>query len=99
MDTGVCACKKRDTRAKWSWRVAECRQSGRSVRKWCDEHGINPKTYYHWQRKLSLTEQEQAQMEFASAPVLQPDAEPSAVATLHNGDFVIARSIKERSMK
>lgn len=89
MDTGICAWKKRGTQAKWSQRVAECRQSGLSVRQWCDEQGINSKTYYHWQRKLFLMAQEQAQVEFASVPVMQPDAESSVVATLRNGDFVV----------
>ncbi len=89
MDTGIYAWKKRDTRAKWSQRVAECRQSGLSVRQWCNVQGINPKTYYHWQRKLFLMAQQQAQIEFASVPVLQPDTEPSVVATLRNGDLVV----------
>lgn len=31
----------------------------------------------------------QAQVEFASVLVLQPDVEPSAVATLRNGDLVV----------
>lgn len=89
MDTGICAWKKRDTQAKWSQRIAACRQSGLSVRQWCNEQGINPKTYYHWQRKLFLMAQVQAQVEFASVPVMQPDAESSVVATLRNGDFVV----------
>lgn len=33
--------------------------------------------------------QEQAHVEFASVPVLQPKAELSVVATLRNGDFVV----------
>ena len=33
--------------------------------------------------------QEQAQVELASVPVLQPDAETSVVATLRNGDLVV----------
>lgn len=58
MDTGICAWKKRDTQAKWSQRVAECSHSGLSVRQWCNEQGINPNTYCHWQRKLFLMAQE-----------------------------------------
>lgn len=33
--------------------------------------------------------QEQAPVEFASVPVMQPDAESSVVATLRNGNFVV----------
>lgn len=29
METGICAWKERNTQAKWSQRVAECRQSAR----------------------------------------------------------------------
>ena len=45
--------------------------------------------HYHWQRKLFLMAQEQAQVEFASVPVLEPAAEPSVVVTLRNGDLVV----------
>ncbi len=30
----------------WSQRVTECRESGLPVNRWCQEHGINVKTYY-----------------------------------------------------
>ena len=88
MDTEIRAWEKWDTQAKWSLRVEECRQSGLSVRQWCDEQGINPK-YCRRQRKLFLLAQEQAKVEFASVPVLQFDAESSVVATLRNSDFVV----------
>jgi transposase-like protein len=37
---------------EWSRRVAECRSSGQAVSRWCGEHGIKPKTYYNWQKKV-----------------------------------------------
>ena len=37
---------------EWAQRVQSCRESGLSVRQWCDENGLSPKTYYYWQRKL-----------------------------------------------
>ena len=47
----------RGTRAQrnlmeWSQRVADCRSSELSVTRWCAEHGIKPKTYYNWQKKV-----------------------------------------------
>ena len=47
----------RGTRAQqnlmeWSRRVEECRTSGQSVRNWCEENNINPKTNYNWQKKV-----------------------------------------------
>ena len=37
---------------KWTLIVEECRNSGKTVVKWCDENDINIKTYYYWQRKV-----------------------------------------------
>ncbi|MDD2495681.1 MAG: IS66 family insertion sequence element accessory protein TnpB [Tissierellia bacterium] len=37
---------------KWTQIVEECRNSGKTVVKWCDENDINIKTYYYWQRKV-----------------------------------------------
>ncbi|MFI3168654.1 MAG: IS66 family insertion sequence element accessory protein TnpB [Faecalibacterium sp.] len=46
----------------WSHRVAECRNSNISVNAWCEQNGLNPKTYYYWQRKLfNLATQAQAE--------------------------------------
>ena len=53
----------------WAERIAECRNSGKSVRAWCRENEISEKTYYYWQRRLyqqmiSTTEQ----VDFAEIP-------------------------------
>lgn len=32
--------------------VMTCRQSGMSDRQWCNEHAINPSTFYYWIKKL-----------------------------------------------
>ena len=37
---------------EWSRKVADCRQSGKSVKRWCEENGITTKTYYRWQQKV-----------------------------------------------
>lgn len=48
---------------EWSQRVAECRGSSIPVKQWCAEHGINPKTYYNWQKKVfaGIMEQQKTQ--------------------------------------
>ncbi len=44
---------KEDIRLKeWSEQVAAQQASGISVQKWCDENGINLKTYYYRLRKV-----------------------------------------------
>ena len=36
----------------WSQIVRACRSSGQTVKVWCEEHHINVKTYYHWQKRV-----------------------------------------------
>ena len=50
---------------EWSQRVADCRQSGMSVKRWCEENGVTTKTYYSWQKKVFsfIVEQQKLQLE------------------------------------
>ncbi len=36
----------------WKQRINECRSSGKSVKEWCKEHGLDFTTYYRWERKI-----------------------------------------------
>ena len=36
----------------WQEKVMECRSSGISVKKWCEERGIDRKTYYRWEKEI-----------------------------------------------
>jgi putative transposase len=38
--------------SQWAGIIRERIESGKSIRKWCEEHGVQEKTYYYWQRKL-----------------------------------------------
>ncbi|MGO5115116.1 IS66 family insertion sequence element accessory protein TnpA [Candidatus Avoscillospira sp. LCP25S3_F1] len=38
--------------AQWIQIVSECRDSGMSIRQWCQEHSVNISPYYKWQRKV-----------------------------------------------
>lgn len=46
---------------EWSQKVTACRQSGKTVQRWCEENGITPKTYYRWQQKVfsAMVEQQE----------------------------------------
>ena len=35
---------------EWEARIRDCRSSGKTVTKWCQENGICEKTYYRWER-------------------------------------------------
>ena len=67
----------RGTRAQrnlmeWSQRVADCRSSGLSVTRWCAEHGIKPKTYYNWQKKVfaAMLAQQQSELSDHKASII-----------------------------
>ncbi|MBQ7886449.1 MAG: transposase [Clostridia bacterium] len=87
------SAKAQQNLLEWSQRVAECRSSGLPASRWCTEHGIKPKTYYNWQRKVfnAMIEQQKAQVEqpqeperrFAELPA--PDPRNDLVATIRIG--------------
>lgn len=37
---------------EWTERVRACKSSGKSIRVWSAENGINEKTYYYWQKQV-----------------------------------------------
>lgn len=73
----------------WSQRVAECRGSGMPVSRWCQEHGINVKTYYNWQKKVfeAMVEEQHDGPRFARVSAQQP--ETSVAATVHIGPAAV----------
>ena len=50
---------------EWAERVSACRNSGLSVRAWCQENEVCEQTYYRWQRRLYELAQNQAENRFA----------------------------------
>ena len=88
----------RGTRAQrnlmeWSQRVADCRSSGLSVTRWCAEHGIKPKTYYNWQKKVFAAMLAQQQSELSDtaprfAELLPPTDEKQPTTALKQTELV-----------
>lgn len=37
---------------QWIEIIRECRGSGQTVTAWCNDRGINPKSYYYWLRRV-----------------------------------------------
>ena len=88
---------------EWSRRVADCRSSGLSVTRWCTEHGIKPKTYYTWQKKVfaAMIAQQQAELSdmaprFAELP---PLAEEKLPAPAQKSDLVASVRIGDASLE
>ena len=38
--------------AIWKQRIIECRGSGKTVKSWCEEHGVEFSTYYRWEKRI-----------------------------------------------
>lgn len=61
MDTQIAVQEYRTH--QWTVMIQACRNSGLTVKAWCEEKGINPKSYYYWLRKLrtaALEEQDRS---------------------------------------
>ena len=79
--------KRQAALVEWAERVRACRSSGLSVTAWCEEEGIERKTYYRWERevlKLAGENRTQGQeVEFAQlSPAAQVQTEESAEAKI-----------------
>ena len=51
--------------SEWAARITECRNSGLSVREWCETNHLCTQTYYRWQRRLFEMAQAQQEVQFA----------------------------------
>ena len=80
--------------ALWAERISECRNSGQSVKVWCQENGICEQTYYRWQKRLFEMVQAQQEIQFAEVTPLQPVRSGNVAVTvrvagaeadIHNG--------------
>ena len=50
--TTITAVKQEVRMRDWAEQIEAQQTSGMTVQKWCEENGINPKTYYYHLRKL-----------------------------------------------
>ena len=52
MTKGLQIIKENKNLAEWSRQVEECRNSGLSVRSWCEQHQIAVSTFHYRQQKV-----------------------------------------------
>lgn len=71
MNSGLRAYNEQNKLAQWVQIVSDCRDSGMSVRQWCQEHGINISSYYRWQRKVYAMVQAQQEVQFTEVTPVQ----------------------------
>ena len=94
MNSGLQAYNEQNKLAQWVQIVSQCRDSGLSIRQWCQEHGVNISSYYKWQRKVYAMAQAQQEIQFAevtpkqtvrSAGIAVTVRISDAEADIHNG--------------
>ena len=68
----------------WALEIQDCRSSGLSVAKWCQQRGITKTTYYRWEREvLAYTgNSREASVQEHVAFVELPAAEPACCETV-----------------
>ena len=94
MNSGLQVYNEQNKLAQWAQVVTQCRNSGLSVRQWCQEHGVNVSSYYKWQRKVYAAAQAQQESRFVEVTPEHP-VRPGNVAVtvriagaeadIHNG--------------
>ena len=94
MKKGIRVYNEQSKLAEWAQKVSLCRESGQSVREWCQENQVNISSYYKWQRKLYAMAQARQEMQFAEVTPLQPVRSGNVAVTvrvagaeadIHNG--------------
>ena len=94
--------------AQWAQVVSQCRDSGVSVRQWCQENGVNVSSYYKWQRKVYAAAQAQQERSFVEVTPVHPAAVIGVAVTLriagaeleiHNGADAATVEVVLRAVK
>ena len=94
MNSGLQVYNEQNKLAQWAQVVAQCRDSGLSVRQWCQEHDMNVSSHYKWQRKVYAAAKAQQEHRFVEVTPVQPVAIGSVAVTvriagaeaeIHNG--------------
>nr|WP_294368994.1 IS66 family insertion sequence element accessory protein TnpB [uncultured Ruminococcus sp.] len=67
MAKGLQNIKENNNIAEWSRQVEECRNSGLSVRSWCEQHQIADSTFHYHQQKVWKALQKSSQ--FVEVPL------------------------------
>lgn len=62
---------------QWAQIIRTCRDSGMTVKDWCAQNGVHPKSYYYWLRKIrTAAVEQQSGTEFVQIGEDNPIAEP-----------------------
>lgn len=108
MNSGLQVYNEQAKLAQWAQVVSQCRDSGVSVRQWCQENGVNVSPYYKWQRKVYAAAQAQQERSFVEVTPVHPAAVIGVAVTLriagaeleiHNGADAATVEVVLRAVK
>lgn len=70
----------------WTRRISDCKNSGKHTSEWCNENGVNVKTYYYWHNKIHkmVVQQETA---FYEVPQQQTEDLGKPAATIRASEL------------
>ena len=69
---------QRKNLARWQQQIYECRNSGMTIKAWCEEHGVARKSYYYHQGKVWQAAQEEKARRDTAPQLPQPVIIPCA---------------------
>ena len=78
MAKGLQIIKENKNLAEWSRQVEECRNSGLSVRSWCEQHQIAVSTFHYRQQKVWKALQKSSQ--FVEVPLSFDESRDNIIA-------------------
>jgi len=86
MAKGLRIVNQRKNMIEWSRQVEDCRNSGLSVRAWCEQNNIAVSTFHYRQQKIwdALNQQQNQFIEF---PIPVDEYHNEIAATIHFGDI------------
>lgn len=74
---------------EWSRRIEDCRNSGMTVKDWCEANGIALSTYYNRQRRVftaAVNNGVESKPQFTEVRLSSPDPRQAPTATIRIGD-------------
>ena len=82
MSKGIQIIKENNNLAEWSRQVEECRNSGLSVRSWCERHQIAVSTFHYRRQKVWKALQNSSQ--FVEVPLSFDESHNNNIAASVN---------------
>ena len=88
----IAMVKKNVRLQEWERQIEKQKSSGLSVQEWCQQHGINPKTYYYHLRKVREEFLRSGKAEKAQAQIESERSVVPILTTLSDRNITIEKN-------